>query len=312
VGLLVPEPANHHDRNAVRVVIQGQLVGYLSREDATAYLPGLHRLIARCDTGRVALEGVICGGGQRDHGIGFLGVFLDHDPIDFGVAPHHMTGGTLRTGLSEAIATDLGDDRYDLSWLSTLDQDDEEAVTELQRLLIDEREPIDRHFMFSELEHRLYSLRKTRTSALNEFDAACAQHHDEMGVLRPALLAKFGVVPVIEMYRQASIRCQKDRRWAEVGEWAQRGLDVYGERAARQEAVDDLHKRLAHAMLKLEQKDSPSDRKQRSVGVSTQPLAIETLVCNTCGKSFERTRTRGRKPKLCPTCRGPTIPSSRP
>jgi hypothetical protein len=32
----------------------------------------------------------------------FLGVFLDHDPVDFGVAAHYTTGGNLRTGLSEA------------------------------------------------------------------------------------------------------------------------------------------------------------------------------------------------------------------
>jgi hypothetical protein len=311
--LLVPEPTNAHDRNAVRVLIQGLLVGYLSREDAAAYLPGLQRLIAGCDTGYVALEGVICGGGQRDHGIGFLGVFLDHDPVDFGVAPHHTTGGTLRTGLSDAIATDLDDDSYDLSWLNGLDGNDENAVAQLKALLVDEREPIDRHYMFCELEHRLYNLRKTRDSALGEFDAACAQHHEEMGVLGPTLLAKFGVVPVIEMYRQASIRCQKERRWGDAREWAQRGVAVYGGHAARQEAVDDLHKRIAHATLKLETVDAPREERRRPIAVSTEHRVSETLVCSSCGQSFERLRTRGRKPKLCPTCRGlPVVPASSP
>jgi hypothetical protein len=36
--------------------------------------------------------------------------------------------------------------------------------------------------------------------------------------------------------------------------------------------------------------------------------AIEALVCESCGASFERERTRGRKPKTCPVCRGLTTP----
>jgi hypothetical protein len=33
-----------------------------------------------------------------------------------------------------------------------------------------------------------------------------------MSSIRPALIERFGVVPVVEMYRQAAIRCQKARR----------------------------------------------------------------------------------------------------
>jgi hypothetical protein len=102
----------------------------------------------------VALDGVICGGGPReDARIGFLGVFLDHDPADFGLPRHHVSTGYVRTGLSEAIATDLEDDSYDLSWLNTLPTDDDEGVDQLQALLMSEDEPIDRHYMFCELEH---------------------------------------------------------------------------------------------------------------------------------------------------------------
>lgn len=307
-AVLLPELENPYDENAIRVIVDGQLVGYLSREDAAAYLPGLHRLASSFPTGRVGLNGQVVGGGQRADGIGFLGVFLDHNPADFGIAAHYTTGGTLRTGLSEAIATDWEDDSYDLSWLNTLGDNDDAAVGRLRALLAEERDPIDRHYILCELEARLYRLRETRATALEEFDAVCNQHHEEMPVLRGALIEKFGCVPVIEMYRQAAIRCQKARRWQDALDWAQHGLDVYGEQAARQEAVDDLHKRHAHAQAKIESR--PRARKPRPLTVAV--AQVETLVCASCGESFERQRTRGRKPKLCPTCRGLTTPATAP
>ncbi len=309
-AVLLPEPDNPYDPNAIRVLIDGRVVGYLSRDDAAVYLPGLRRLMASCDSGYVALEGQIVGGGSRGDGIGSLGVFLDHDPTDFGIAPHHTTGGTLRTGLSDALATDLNDDSYDLSWLRTLAADDQIAVTQLRSLLENERTAIDRHYMFCELETRLYRSRDAWPTALDEFDHVCTEHHNEMEVLRPELLDKFGVVPVIELYRQASIRCQKAKQWEAARAWAQRGLDVYGDQAARPEVVDDLQKRIAHAVAKTEAAARPKGRTPRAVSASTasrQPH-VETLVCVSCGATLERERTRGRKPKICPSCRGITTP----
>jgi hypothetical protein len=304
-ALLIPEPDNPVDPNAIRVLVEGRQVGYLAREDASLYLPGLNRLATSCETGHVALEAHIVGGGPRGDGIGFLGVFLDHNPADFGIAPHHTTGGTRRTGLSQAIATDLDDDTYDLSWLDSIRDDDELAIEQLRRLLVDEQDPIDRHYMFCALEERLYRCRDRRDSALTEFDAVCIEHHREMPVLRPALVKKFGAVPVIEMYRQAAIRFQKAKQWEPVREWAQRGLELYGDEAARPEAVEDLHKRVAHATSKSEATSEPKARMPHAVEVTT-PLragSVETRVCASCGESFERLVTRGRKPKLCPTCR---------
>jgi hypothetical protein len=85
VAILLPEPTNTYDENAIMVLIRGQLVGYLSRADAAAYLPGLLRLIDSCETGIVALNATIVGGGEQADGRGRLGVFLDHDPRDFGL-----------------------------------------------------------------------------------------------------------------------------------------------------------------------------------------------------------------------------------
>jgi collagen type III alpha len=42
---LAPEPRNRHDRNAVAVMVQGRLVGYLPKEQAPRYQPALIRLI---------------------------------------------------------------------------------------------------------------------------------------------------------------------------------------------------------------------------------------------------------------------------
>jgi hypothetical protein len=306
-AVLLPEPGNTYDRNAIQVVVEGRLVGYLSRSDASLYLPGLQALMASCETGYVALEGQIVGGGSRGDRIGFLGVFLDHEPADFGIATGVGGGSSLRTGLTEALATDRADDDYDLSWLTTLAADDADAVTELRALLECERDPIDRHYMFCELEERLYRCRDRWASALDEFDHACVEHHNEMPALTSALVGKFGAVPVIEVYRQASIRWQKAKNWDAARAWAQRGLDVYGDAAARPEVVADLQKRVAHAAVKLEAAARPKTRAPRSIQVATATTRqLETLVCTSCGAIFERERTRGRKPKSCPTCRGVT------
>lgn len=84
-AVLTPEPDNPVDPDAIAVLIDGQLVGYLSRENAAAYGPGLRQLMKHASDGLVALPATIAGGGQRDDGLGRLGVFLRHNPADFGV-----------------------------------------------------------------------------------------------------------------------------------------------------------------------------------------------------------------------------------
>lgn len=44
-AILLPEPTNKHDPNAVMVLVQGKQVGYLAREDAARYVPVLNQLI---------------------------------------------------------------------------------------------------------------------------------------------------------------------------------------------------------------------------------------------------------------------------
>ena len=72
-AVLVPEPDNPHDANAVRVEIAGSLVGYLPRAEAAAYAAMLAGLARR---GRAAAcEAVIAGRGDES-GTSNLGVFL--------------------------------------------------------------------------------------------------------------------------------------------------------------------------------------------------------------------------------------------
>ena len=199
-AVLVAEPDNPYDANAVSVWIQGLRVGYLSREDARRYRPGLLAL-ERQHGKPIALAGAIVGGGMRADGPGRLGVFLDHDPADFGLrpmAPPRASGSAMRTGLSDALATDEADDAYDLGWMGDLPADDLRAIKALRQLLEREADAIDRHFMHAHLQSLLYRSRDVFASALDEYDQACHQHDAEMDGIRAAFMAKWGQVPVLE------------------------------------------------------------------------------------------------------------------
>jgi hypothetical protein len=329
VAVLVPEPENPYDANAIAVHVDGHLVGYFARDVAVTYGSGLQALMGRCG-GYVALEGVIVGGGYYDDGPGRLGVWLEHDPADFGLVRTRSSpvlgpegrpttaGSSMRTGFTEAWLTDVEDDSYDLSWFDELPDGDRPAIAMLRELLEHDPDPIDRHFQFTELETRLYRCRDLYESALEEFDAACRAHDAEMEVICEAFRAKWDKVPVLDTYRQMAIRQQKQKDWAACLWWAERGLALYENAAAREDAVEDLLKRRNRAMAKLEAPAKAAPR--RTAGVVTAALAepsadapaaaggvvateIEILVCAQCAVSFERIRVRGRKPRLCPDCR---------
>jgi len=327
VAVLVPEPTNPYDTNAIAVQIEGQVTGYLPRATAQEYLPGLQRLMS-AHGNYIALHGVIVGGGQYAAGPGRLGVSLEHDPADFGVrpvpssrpAPPGYTGAesVMRTGFTEAWLTDAEDDSYDLSWFNDLPEADRPAIAKLRELLAADPDPIDRHFQFAELEARLYRSRDLYDSALVEYDEACARHDAEMEGICAAFMAKWGKIPLLDTYRQMAIRQQKKKDWQACEWWAERGLALYGQRAAREEAVEDLIKRRNRAIAKLEAAARPESRLRLErphtavasattsgglPGTAGQDAEVEVLVCQECNRRFERMRVRGRKPALCPTCR---------
>ena len=248
---------------------------------------------------------------MRQDGPGMLGVWLLHDPADFGLAaivppPPAVLAGSMRTGLTEALLTDAEDDSYDLSWLHRLPSDALAAIRELRRLLEHDPDPIDRHFMFCELEDRLYRSRDVFSSALVEYDDTCMRHDAEVDGIRAAFLAKFGKVPVLETYRQMAIRRQKVKDWQQAIWWVERGLALYGEQAARPEAVDDLREsahRLPGQVGDAEQNPHGRRRRSRMPHLPTKRLRFSSA--EACGASFDRVVTRGRKPKNCPGCRRP-------
>jgi HIRAN domain len=303
-AVLVAEPDNPYDANAISVWVKGLKVGYLSREDARRYRPGLLALEQKHGQ-PIALAGAIVGGGMRADGPGRLGVFLDHDPADFGlrpVLPPRSSGSAMWTGLSDAVATDEADESYDLSWMADLPGDDLRAIKMLRQLLERESDAIDRHFMHAHLQALLYRSRDVFASALDEYDQACRHHDAEMESIRAAFMAKWGQVPVLETYRQMAIRQQKAKDFEQGLWWAERGIAIYGTDCARPEAAEDLQKRADYFRGKL----NPQPRPPRPSAVRPEQSEIEVLICGVCGREFQRTRVRGRKPLHCPECRNQT------
>lgn len=253
-AVLVAENGNPHDENAISAWISGLKVGYLSRHDAVAHREGLLELQAEHGSA-IALTGVIAGGGLDDDGrTRMLGVFLNYDRTEFGLASSKLgspASESIRTGLSNAVGTDDADDSYDLSWQASLPADRDKRVRHLQRLLRQEADPISRHFLFAELESTLYKLRDSSATALGDYDTACLRHDGEMDIILPALVDKFQVVPRLDTYRQSAIRHQKAKNFERALWWAERGMALYGDRPAKSEMVRDLRDRAAKYRGKL-------------------------------------------------------------
>jgi hypothetical protein len=105
-AILVAEYSNPYDSDAVAVHVQNLIVGHLPRQDARRYRPGLLRLQERYGQ-PIALSGFIAGGGVQGNRVGQLGIFLRHDPADFG-----LPGGTTgRAGIGMFSPKELEDAR---------------------------------------------------------------------------------------------------------------------------------------------------------------------------------------------------------
>lgn len=262
---LLAENDNPYDSNAVSVWIAGSKVGHLSRNDAASLRPGLLRLVKEHQQ-PIALPAVIVGGGSRNDGSpAAFGVWLSYDPADFGLdsAPSEPRGAAVRTGLSVAVATDLADDSYDLGWMDGLSEDRGRRVQQLRRLLDTESEPVSRHFVFSQLESDLYALRDLTPTMLDEYDTAAEQHDGEMDIIRPALLTKFGNLPLLETYKQSCIRQAKAKNLERGLWWARRGLVVYGTESANLDWVLDLQKRVDRLTKQIAKADDAARRVER-------------------------------------------------
>jgi len=254
VAVLKHEPHNEYDSNAIAVMVGGLKVGHLGRDDASRYLAGL-KALEQAEGLPIALRGRIVGG---DPDRPSFGVWLSHDPEDFGLSPvRHPSqddragNTTMRTGLSTAQLDDEDDDSYDLSWMDKLPPDPIRAIPWLRKQLEAEADPIDRHFMLSELERALYKSRDAFPSALDEYDAVCSKHDEGMDEIVRLFVDKWGNVPYLETYQQMCIRLQKVKDFEGALRWAERGLSLYGDRASRPEFVEDLQGRAKKYRAKL-------------------------------------------------------------
>jgi len=297
VGVLVPEEDNPYDPNAVSVWVDGEKVGHLSREDARKYQRAVRAIMEREGTA-VGLHGVIAGGGRGSDGTRMLGVFLSHNVVDFGLP--EPPRATLRTGLSTALVTDEADDSYSLAWMDSLPNHPVKRIPHLRSLLGQASDPIERHYICAMLEADLYYCRETFPTALHEYDEVCEIHHSEMGTtMRPALIAKFGTLPLLETYKQASIRHQKSGDLQAALMWAQRGIEIYGDQAARPDDLADLESRVARLDASLKRREPVS--RTRAARPKT-PKPPQLLTCSVCGRQWERLPTTGRPPSRCNDC----------
>lgn len=243
-AILAPEPDNPYDPNAIAVWVVGLKVGHLSREDAAIYQPAITRLMK--DEGQpIAVTGRIFGGGPDKPS---LGVWLYHDPADFGLASTPSSGETSLEGGGLRTGTAAGS----LHWLDELPTDRVAAIKQLRKLLAAESDPIERHFMYLELEKLLYKCRDVFESALAEFEATCLQHDSEMETIIPRLKEEIGGIPGLPTYKQAAIMQQKAHDFEGALWWAERGLALYGDETLRPDYVEDLQKRVDKYRKKLE------------------------------------------------------------
>lgn len=251
-AMLLAESGNPHDLNAISVWIDGLMVGYLPRAEAERLRPGLLAL-KEAEDQPVALAGVIAGGGIRDDGPGRLGVFLRYNPEAFGLRKPNSgfaADARLRTALTGTLA-DSTTSNYSLTCPHGLPADDVRTIQVLREALATEANHVGRHFIYAELEAALYRSRNSVPSALDDYDEVCRLHDFEIDSIRAACIEQWGKVPLLELYRQMAIRQQKRHDYAKALWWAERGLAVYGNDAARPEAVDDLRARASKYRAKL-------------------------------------------------------------
>lgn len=234
VALLVPDPNNAHDSNAIEVRVEGIKVGHLSRDDATEYQSALIQLM-RTTGKHVALNGRIVGGeAERPT----LGIWLRHTRSDFGLPDRPRANG-VRTGKTSATSGFNGP------------RDHVSAIRGIRQELQTESRPIKRHFLFNDLEESLYKSRDAFTSALNDFEEVCLQHHAEIHAIRESLISDFGSLPLLPTYRQMVIMKTKAGDFALALQWANWGIAVYGDEAGNVENLQDLETRREKLLKKL-------------------------------------------------------------
>ena len=176
---LCREPNNPVDRQAIRVEVNGQQVGYIAQEFAGSMSPGLDK--AKCKEFVVA--GVIRGGADEAPSFGihlWLGRRLSPGPsitVDDATRSHPDFAVTWRverephaepSAGNEVAGVRTGASMHGGRWtaLNTL-IDSPAVITAARKFLDSERDALERHYAFTVLEEALYRSRSAFPSALN-------------------------------------------------------------------------------------------------------------------------------------------------
>lgn len=258
IGYLVPEPNNEYDPNAIGVWIQGSQVGFIAKELAREIIDDLHTLMDSNPGSYIGLRGVVAGGGEREDGPGMLGVFLEFPADQFGLSikksPKSDSGSfTMSTGQTDAFVTDAQDDSYDLSWMNELSGDPSKRIVGLKDVLEKNLEPISRHFAYSQLEEIYYQYKEVFPDALKQYDELAEKHHTELETtIRAAMISKWGKLPNLVVHKKSAIRHSKYKEFDKALVWAEKGLDVYGSDAFKEEWTLDLQKRVVTLKARVE------------------------------------------------------------
>lgn len=69
-------------------------------------------------------------------------------------------------------------------------------------------------------------------------------------------------------------------------------------------ASANVAERLRRRLVRCEGSHVPATRYSPHLGSASNSVELETLICSECGHTFQRHRTRGRKPLRCPGCAG--------
>ncbi len=259
--VLIPEPKNKYDSNAVAIHAEnGGVIGYLSREDAAEYQPSIIALMK--ERGSYPVCHALMFGGRGDKRS--IGVWLDIDLAS-------LVGGSVRenhavaerrqyseveqdaptTPGNEVVGTRTGASAHAGRWVVLTDRDLLGAIESGRVFLKDEQDPLERHYAFNTLEEALYKCRNASPSALAEFEALSEQHDREMTTIRPALISFFRGVPFLPTYKRVAIMKAKAGDHRAAAHWCERGLEVYGTDALESEGTTDLRTRLEKLSRKL-------------------------------------------------------------
>jgi hypothetical protein len=223
LAILVPEQDNRHDRDAVAVWVDRRQAGQLDGESARLLRPGLLRMGAHHRT-PIAMHGRI----DRTDG-GALGLFLDYNRAEFGLPPAEIPPPPENppADVPEPVSVAV-EKSFEPAWRAALSDDPAQRLSRLRDLVLTEKDPISRHYVFDELEETLYAQREVFPSALDDFDITCRRHDAEMAVIIPALRDKHDEIRLLDLYRRAAQRHLAAGEPMTASWWIERAKERYG------------------------------------------------------------------------------------